>query len=357
MSTSLPNTPSGAGAPDDAEIEAYSLPSWEKYIGWIYLLALIVGALLLLRLPMIASAYTITLTLTVLLVISLSTSWNWLSGLGGYTSFGTAGFFGIGSYTYALLIHYEKMGWIPAVLVAGALSGVIAFIIGIPTLRLRGPYFAIAMLAFAELARVIVLAWDDLTLGGQGVFLPRSRRQIVEEGMGFWDEFQIAFNNHQTYYAMLALAVLAVVWSYLVGTSRWGLKLLAIRDDELAAESMGIRTTYVKVTTFAGSAIFPGVAGAIYARHIGYIDPVTVFAIIWSIRAITTAIFGGRGSILGPVIGAVVLTLVSEEVWAQDPNLYQIIYGGIIILVMLFMPGGLISLLQGWNILPRSRRI
>jgi branched-chain amino acid transport system permease protein len=357
MSSSLPNTPDLANAHPEQEIEAYSPPAWERSLGWAYLVALVIGALLLLRLPMISSAYTITLTLTVLLVIALSSSWNWLSGFGGYTSFGTAGFFGIGSYTYALLLHYEKMGWIPAVLVAGALTGVIGFLIGIPTLRLRGPYFAIAMLAFTELARVIVLSWDELTLGGQGVFLRFPRKERLEDGMSFWEEFGVAFNNNQTYYAMLALAVLAMIWSYIVGTSRWGLKLLSIRDDEVAAESMGIRTTYVKVTTFAGSAIFPGVAGAIYARHIGYIDPPTVFAIIWSIRAITTTIFGGRGTILGPIIGAVILTLVSEEVWAQDPNLYQIIYGAIIILVMLFMPGGLISLLQGRNFLPRSRRI
>jgi branched-chain amino acid transport system permease protein len=357
MSTGLPNTPEPAGTTPEQDVEAYTPPRWEQHLGWLHLAALVIAAVVLLRLPMVSSAYTITLTLTVLLVIALSSSWNWLSGFGGYTSFATAGFFGIGSYTYALLLHYEKMSWIPAVLVAGVLTGVVGFLVGIPTLRLRGPYFAIAMLAFTELARVIVLSWDQLTLGGQGVFLRFPRRQRVEEGMSFWEEFEVVFTNNQTYYAMLALAVLAMIWSYIVGTSRWGLKLLAIRDDEIAAESMGIRTTYVKVTTFAGSAIFPGVAGAIYARHIGYIDPPTVFAIIWSIRAITTTIFGGRGTILGPIIGSVILTLVSEEVWAQDPNLYQIIYGGIIILVMLFMPGGLISLLQGRNLLPRSRRI
>lgn len=356
MASSPSTNPPAAPAPTD-DVLAYRPPRWERYLGWLYLALLVICALFLLRLPMVSTAYTITLTLTVLLVIALSSSWNWLSGFAGYTSFGTAGFFGIGSYTYALLIHYDKMGWMPAVLVAGAFTGIVGFIIGIPTLRLRGPYFAIAMLAFTELSRVIVLSWDDLTLGGQGVFLPFPRKERLEDGMGFWDEFQVAFNNNQTYYAMLALAVLAMIWSYVVGTSRWGLKLLAIRDDEIAAESMGIKTTYVKITTFAGSAVFPGVAGAIYARHIGYIDPVTVFAIIWTIRAITTTIFGGRGTILGPIIGSVVLTLVSEEVWAQDPNLYQVIYGGIIILVVLFMPGGLLSLLQGWNILPRSRRI
>src|SRR5690554_4555694 len=116
MSTSLPNTPAPAEEFAEQDVEAYTPPGWERYLGWVYLVALIVGALVLLRLPMVSTAYTITLTLTVLLVIALSSSWNWLSGFAGYISFGTAGFFGIGSYTYALLIHYEKMGWIPAVL-------------------------------------------------------------------------------------------------------------------------------------------------------------------------------------------------------------------------------------------------
>ena len=336
---------------------AYEPPAWEKRLGWMYLPVFILIIGVLLYLPMNAKAYTITLTLTVLMVIALSSSWNWLSGFAGYTSFATAGFFGIGSYTAALLIHYDKVHWTIAILAAGLMCMAVAVLVGIPTLRLRGPYFAIAMLAFSELARVAVLSWPDLTLGGAGVFLRKPRIQRPEDGMSFFEEFQRIFHNNQSYFAMLALAVVAIAWSYLVGTSRWGQKLLAIRDDEVAAQAMGIRTTWVKVSTFAGSAVFPGMAGAIYARHVGYIDPVTVFGIIWSIRAITTTIFGGRGTILGPIIGAVVLTLVSEKVWEQDPNLYQIVYGAIIVLVVLFMPGGLIALLQGRGWLPRSRRI
>ncbi len=336
---------------------AYQIPAWESKLGWVYLVALIVTIALLIWLPFGANAYTVTLTLTVLLVLSMATSWNWLSGYGGYTSFATAGFFGIGSYTAALLIYHRDTHWVLAVLAAGVMCGLIAILLGIPTLRLRGPYFAIAMLAFSELARVVVLSWPELTLGGKGVFLRKPRLELDGEGLGFLENFERILNNNQNYYAMLVLAVIAVIWSYILGTSRWGLKLLAVRDDEVAAQAMGIKTTWVKVSTFAGSAIFPGVAGAIYARHVGYIDPITVFGIIWTIRAITTSIFGGRGTILGPIIGAVVLTLISESVWEQDPNLYQILFGGIVILVVLFMPGGLIELLQRFRLVPRSRRI
>lgn len=333
------------------------MPRWEPYLGWVYLVALIAAVAVLVWLPSNASPYSVTLTLIVLMTISLASSWNYLSGFGGYTSFGHAGFFGIGSYIGALLLYYEKTGWMLAVILAGLGASVVALIFGWPALRLRGPYFAVAMLAFSELFRVIVTSWDSLTLGGRGVYLPIVRLQRPEDGMSWWDRFQMQVHNNQNYYAMLVLAIVAVVVAYAIGTSRFGLRLLAIRDDEVAAQAMGIPTTRVKMIAFALSAFFPGAAGAIYARQVGYIDPITVFAVIWSIRAIATAILGGQGTILGPVIGAVVLTLVSEKVWESDPNLYQVIFGGLIVLVVLFLPGGIIALLQQRGILPRSRRL
>jgi branched-chain amino acid transport system permease protein len=315
------------------------LPAWEKDLQWIYLVALIIAVVVLALYPEIASAYNITLWLTVLLTIVLATSWNIISGFSGYTSFGHAGFFGIGAYVGALLIFYDTVTWIPAVILSGLATSLVALVIGYPTLRLRGPYFAITMLGLSELARIVVTAWDSLTRGGLGVFLPILR------------------DTTPNYYAMLVLATVAVVVSYVVGTSRFGLKLRSIGDDEVAAQSMGINTTFYKMAAFVLSSFFPGAAGAIYARHTGFIDPPTVFAIVWSIRPIATAILGGQGTILGPIIGAVVLTLVSEEVWASNPNVYQIIFGGMIVLVVLFIPGGLISVLQRSGWLPRSRKI
>jgi branched-chain amino acid transport system permease protein len=315
------------------------LPAWEGQLPRVYLALLIITVVALLIYPRSASAYHITLALTVMLTVTLATSWNIISGYAGYISFGHAGFFGIGSYVGALLIYHDAMPWIPAMIVSGLATAFVALLIGYPTLRLRGPYFAITMLGLSELARVVVPAWDSVTRGGLGVYLPILR------------------DTTPNYYAMLVLTVVAVVVSYLIGTSRFGLRLRSIRDDEVAAEAMGINTTGYKMTAFVISSFFPGVAGAIYARHVGFIDPVTVFAVLWSIRAIATAIVGGQGTIIGPIIGAVALTLVSEQVWASDPNLYQVIYGGIIVLVVIFIPGGVISLLQGWGILPRSRRI
>jgi branched-chain amino acid transport system permease protein len=316
-----------------------ALPRWEPHLPLIYLVLLAIAVVGLLLFPRAANDYNVTLTLTVMMTVTMASSWNIISGFTGYTSFGHAGFFGIGSYIGALLIFYDTMHWIPAMIVSGLGTSAVALAIGYPTLRLRGPYFAITMLGLSELARIVVTAWDSLTRGGIGVFLPILR------------------DTRPNYYAMLALTVVAVVVSYFVGSSGFGLKLRSIRDDEVAAQAMGINTTFYKMAAFVISSFFPGVAGAIYARHVGFIDPVTVFAVIWSIRSIATAIVGGQGTILGPIIGAVVLTLVSEEVWAQDPNLYQVIFGGIIVLVVIFMPGGLIALLQRWGIVPRSRRI
>jgi branched-chain amino acid transport system permease protein len=328
-----------ASRADTGQRPVKPLPAWERHLPKIYLVVLIVAVIGLVIYPRDASAYNLTLALTVLMTISLASSWNIISGFTGYTSFGHAGFFGIGAYTGALLIFHDTVPWQVAMIIAGLVTGGIALVIGYPALRLRGPYFAITMLGLAELARIVVTAWESLTRGGIGVYLP------------------IVRDSKPNYYAMLILAVATVVVSYFIGTSRFGLRLLSIRDDEIAAQAMGIDTTRNKMAAFVISSFFPGVAGAIYARHIGFIDPPTVFLVIWSIRAIATAIVGGQGTILGPIIGAVILTLVSEEVWASDPNLYQVIFGGIIVLVVIFMPGGLIALLQGWGILPRSRKL
>ncbi len=322
-----------------ARVTTAPMPAWESQLPRIYLVLLLIAIVALALVPQRVSAYNLTLILTILLTISLSTSWNIISGFTGYTSFGHAGFFGIGSYVGALLIFNEVMPWIPAMIVAGLATALVALAIGYPALRLRGPYFAITMLGLSEIARIVTTAWESLTRGGLGVFLPIMR------------------DSAPNYYAMLIVTVIAVVVSYFVGSSRFGLILRSIRDDEVAAQSMGLDTTRAKLAAFTLSSFFPGIAGAIYARHIGFIDPVTVFAVIWSIRAITTAILGGQGTFLGPIIGAVVLTLVSETVWASNPFLYQVIFGGLIVIVVLFLPGGLMELMQRFGWLPRSRRL
>jgi branched-chain amino acid transport system permease protein len=210
---------------------------------------------------------------------------------------------------------------------------------GALTLRLRGPYFAITMFGMSELARIVTSSWDSLTGGGAGLYLP-----LLED-------------RTSNFYAMGLLAVGTLIVAYLIATSTLGLRLLCIREDEAAAQTLGINTTWYKIGAFVLSAFFPGVAGAVYASQIGYIDPVTVFGVIWSIRAVATTMFGGQGTILGPIVGGITLTLVGEWAWSQNPFAYQVVFGGLIVLVLLFMPGGVMRLLEERQWIPRTRRL
>jgi branched-chain amino acid transport system permease protein len=312
---------------------------WERLLPKVYLVFLAVTLIWIAVFPQLAELYFVSLALVVLLAIVLGASWNMLSGYTGYISFGHAGFFGIGSYIGALLIIHNLAVWWLAAIVAGIGTAAVAVPIGALTLRLRGPYFAITMFGLAELARIVASSWDSLTGGGAGLYLP-----FLEDPTS-------------NFYAMGILAVVAVASAYLIASSGLGLKLLSIREDEVAGQTLGINTTRYKLGAFVLSAFFPGVAGAIYARQIGYIDPISVFGVIWSIRAVATTMFGGSGTILGPILGGITLTLVAEWAWAQNPFAYQVVFGGLIVLVLLFMPGGIMRLLETREWIPRTRRL
>lgn len=306
--------------------------------------AAIVGLLALLAvvalgLPFVASAGTVSLAFILLMWVALAASWNLLSGYTGYVSFGHAGFFGVGAYTAAVLITRQDWPWLLACLAAGALCIVLGLAVGWPTLRLRGPYFAVALLGLSEVARIVATVWEPVTRGGLGIPLPPTADLLAD------------------YYAMLALAVAAVALAYAVASSRLGLRLLAIREDEVAAEVVGVNTTRYKLLAFTVSAFFPGTAGGLYAWHVSFIDPGSVFSVSISVRTIASAMFGGAGTVVGPVIGALGLNLLAEVLWVRFPFLHPLLFGGLIMAILLFMPGGIMALLQRHGILPRSRRL
>ena len=286
--------------------------------------------------PVQATGYGIRVMLQLFMWIALAQSWNLISGLTGYVSFGHVAFFGTGAYASSLLI--VKAGWPcpPAGRGGGVVGAGVALVIGWPCLRLKGPYFAIAMLGLNEVLRVIASYYEGLTGGGNGLSLPTLYASV------------------QIYYAMGLVAAAVTLVAYVILTSRFGLRLMTIREDEVAAESMGIDTLRYKLYAFLLSAIGPGIVGGLSARDQGYIEPISVFPLIMTITMIVMVLFGGKGTIWGPVLGATVLFAFQEAVWARFIYLHQLLFGAIIVAVVLLMPRGILGVLQQKYNLPRT---
>ena len=286
--------------------------------------------------PMEATGYGIRFMLQLFMWIALAQSWNLISGLTGYVSFGHVAFFGMGAYTAGILIAKLGWPWLVASLAGGIMAMVLALVIGWPCLRLKGPYFAISMLGLNEVLRVAVSYYEGLTGGGNGLSLPTLYASV------------------QIYYVMGLLALGVTALTYVIITSRFGLRLMTIREDEVAAEAMGIDTFRYKVYAFLLSAVAPGIAGGLAARDQGYIEPISVFPLITTITMIVMALFGGKGTIWGPVLGAVALFNLQELVWARFPYIHPLLFGAIIVAVVLMMPRGILGVLQQKYNLPRT---
>lgn len=286
--------------------------------------------------PVYGTGYGVRTMLQLFMWVALAQSWNLISGLTGYVSFGHVAFFGMGAYTAGILIGKLGWAWPVACLAGGVMAVVLAVVIGWPCLRLKGPYFAIAMLGLNEVLRVIVSYYEDLTGGGNGLSLPTLYASVP------------------IYYAMGLVALAVTALTYLIITSRFGLRLMTIREDELAAEAMGIDTFRHKLYAFLLSAAGPGIVGGLAARDQGYIEPLSVFPLITTITMIVMVLFGGKGTIWGPVLGAVLLFTLQELVWARFIYLHQLLFGAIIVGVVLLMPRGILGVLQQKYNLPRT---
>jgi branched-chain amino acid transport system permease protein len=286
--------------------------------------------------PLFGTGYGVRSMLQLFMWVALASSWNLISGLTGYVSFGHVAFFGAGAYATGILINSAGWPWSAAALAGGAAGAVLALLIGVPCLRLKGPYFAIAMLGLNEVLRALVSYFEGLTGGGSGLSMPTLHATVP------------------IYYAMGVTAAVLVGMTYLVITSRFGLRLMTIREDEVAAEAMGIDTFRHKLYAFLLSAVGPGIVGGLAARDQGYIEPVSVFPLATTITMIVMVLFGGKGTVWGPVLGAVVLFVFQEAVWARFIYLHQLLFGAIIVAVVLLMPRGVLGLLQMRYRLPRT---
>lgn len=287
------------------------------------LLGLLAAGLALL--PQGLTVYLRSFAMFTMMYVVLALSWNIISGFTGYTSFGHVAFYGIGAYACAILVVDHGWPWVPTLGVAAGAAGLIALGVGYPVLRLKGPYFAIAMLGMAEGTRVIATVWDGLTHGGLGISFPS-----VE-------------NSMSTYYAMLVVMLVTIVVAYVIGHSRFGIRLNAIREDEGAAEALGIDATRYKLAAFVLSATFPAAAGGIQAYKILYIDPPSVFFVQITIAMALMSMLGGKGTVVGPIVGAVLLYTAQELTWVNFPTAHLIAYGLFLILVARFLPRGLVG--------------
>lgn len=281
-----------------------------------------------------SSIYLMHVLIVSFMFVVLAVSWNIIGGMAGYVSFGHVTFFALGAYLTAIL--YRDLGASPFLTapLGGILAAGLAWILGWFTLRLREDYFAIATLGLAFIFEV--LAWNlPVTGGGSGIMLTAPN-------------FGIHLTKAVFYLSMWAVMVATVFTSWAIGRSRFGYGLASIREDEEAAEVVGVRTARLKQVAFVLSAFFPGVAGGIFSYYIAYIEPGTVFDHSISINVVIMSILGGIGTTLGPVLGAVILSITSEMmnvVVVSEAKL--VVYGIILVAAVLFLPQGILGRLRG----------
>jgi branched-chain amino acid transport system permease protein len=280
-------------------------------------------------LPLYGSLYSVILLTTILMFIILTVSWVMFSGPTGYLSLASAAFFGVGIYTSALLLPNTGavLPLLVAVFIGGLASSVVALGVGALTLRLRGIYFAIFTFGLVILILEILNWWEHTISHIRGRFV-------------------MLVGNDTIFYIMLAIFVLLMITTYLIRRSKYGLAMQSIGENEEAAAHRGINVTMVKVLTFALSAFFAGAAGAVWATKLTYIDPYVAFSVLFSFLPVLMAIFGGMGQIYGPVIGAAFFAYLQETLQTEFSEIYMLSFGVILVIAIMYMPDGIIGLIQ-----------
>ena len=295
---------------------------------WLVLVALILLAVFPL---FVKSPYILRVATTALIHIMLTLGLNVVTGYMGQTSFGTAAFWGIGAYVAAILSTRFGIGTELLVILSPLVAGLLAFLLGLCVLKLKGYYMAIVTLGFCEVVRLVELNWMSLTRGPMGITnIPK---------LTFFG--QKISNNAGIFLVALALTVLVtyVVWKLM--NSRIGLTITSIRDDEIATQSMGIDIVKYKIGAFTLYGMICGLAGAFYAHFMSYIDP-TMFKTVNSTEVIIMVIFGGLGSIPGSYLGAILLTILTELL--RDLVEYRmLIYGLLLVVMMIVKPDGILG--------------
>ena len=285
--------------------------------------------------PWYGSDVLVQFGINTLLLAVLAQGWNIIGGYAGYASFGNSVFYGLGSYGVAIAMVQWELPFAAGLALGVVFAVAFALLLGMPVLRLRGHYFAIATLALAQVMTAIV---SNIELAGQniGLVLP-------------------PLNNDPLFYelslGLLALATLTVAW---LTRSKFGFGLIAIRENEEGAAVMGVNTTLYKVAAFALSGVFSALAGGIHAYWITFLDPESAFDISLNVKMIIMAVFGGAGTVLGPVVGAFSLSAISELLSSEITSVAGLFFGMVIVAAVVLMPRGLADVLRryrksGWR--------
>lgn len=291
--------------------------------------------LLLLALPWFGLP-SIVLRILVMIMIyaSLALALNIPTGYTGQVSLGNAGFFSIGAYTSAILVTTMGFSFFVSAPLAALLAGIFGLLLGLPSLRLSGSYLSIVTLGFAEIVKMVTLNWQSVTNGPMGIKnIPRPTLFGME----------LSLRNYGAYYLMLAILLLISLFCYLIIHSKIGRAFLSIKEDELAATMMGIKTVRYKVLAFTLSAILSGLVGAFYAHFMRYIDP-NSFTFDTSILILSIVILGGMGTMRGMYLGAALLVAFPEVLRSLEAYRF-VVYGLILVVMMRFRPQGIL----GWQ--------
>ena len=281
----------------------------------------------------ITDGYVLQLVFRVIVFAVLGMAWNLIGGYAGQLSLGHVAYFGIGAY--AMTLSTERIGWNPwlGVVLGAVLAVVAALIVGSVTFRLRGPYFALSTIAAAEIIRVLVQNQDELTHGAVGTNAPLLFQAPNLDAKFFWGAVPL-----------LGAAFALSTW---IHNSRFGYRLRAIRENENTAMAVGVNPAREKLLALIPSAIFTALAGSLYASYFSFVGPDTVLTIEISVQAALIAMLGGAATVWGPILGSIVLTLTSEIFKTYFEHTHLVVYGALLIVVVIFLPGGVISLFEG----------
>jgi ABC-type branched-subunit amino acid transport system ATPase component/ABC-type branched-subunit amino acid transport system permease subunit len=262
---------------------------------------------------------------------------NIITGYAGYISLGQGAFVGLGAYTVGICVNDvggSPWVWVP---VAGLLAGALAALLGVVAMRARGHSFVILTIAFLFLLQLLATNWDELTNGTGGITLP----------IPTWS---VDYQYWPFYYALFGLLAVSLVAAWWIRRTKFGMGLIAIREDEDKAATVGVSTPTYKILAFASSAVFVGMAGGVYGYYISFIDPLGMFNILISVQIILSLLLGGRATLWGPVLGAFVIEWLNETTNNElgGGNARLLIFGGLLALVVLFLPQGVIPTASGW---------